>query len=55
MGDNIASTGTIMGLEDESDRILHEVRYFLELKWNLISLGVLNNEGCNFKSQDDMS
>ena len=58
-GDNkaciMAGIGMIKsGLEDESERILLEVRYVLDLKRNLISLRVLNREGCSFKSQGEV-
>ena len=46
----MAGIGTIkLGLEDRSERILQGVKYILDLKKNLISLGVLDRD--NFKSQ----
>ena len=50
LGDNykaciVARIGTIkLGLEDGSKRILREVRYVLDLKRNLISLGVIDKK-----------
>ena len=55
LGDNKACTiaGIRMiklGLEDESERILWEVRYVPNLKRNLISLEGFDREGCSFMS-----
>ena len=55
-GDNkaciVVGIGMIkLGLEDGSERILREVRYVPDLNQNLIFLGVLDREGCSFKSQ----
>ena len=57
LGDNKACTMASirkikLGLEDGSERILWMVRYVLDLKRNLISLGILDREGYSFKSQD---
>ena len=48
----MAGIGTLkLGLENGSEKILQKVRYVPNLKQNLISLRVLDREGCSFKSQ----
>ena len=37
---------------DGMERIMQEVRYVLDLKRNLISLGMLDHIGCSFKVEN---
>ena len=48
---NIRGIGSIrLRMQDQSVKVLNDVRYIPEVKRNLISLGLLESKGCSFFS-----
>ena len=51
----VIGTGTVKVTErDRTVRALEAVRYVSEARYNLISIGVLDEEGCRIQDQQDV-